>query len=713
MRQVLQAAKGGRTRVDDVPAPGLRAGGVLVRTEWSLISAGTERLIIELAGKSLLGKARARPDLVKKTLAKLRREGLLATYRAVSGRLASDVPLGYSAAGRVIEVAEGVTGIRPGDRVACAGAGYANHAELLSVPRNLCARVPQGVDLRHAAVTTLGAIALHGVRTAGLALGETAAVVGLGMLGQLAVQFLRAAGVRVVGVDPDPARADMARRGGALAVAAPGDDALAAVLGLTEGHGADAVLVCAASASNAPLTLAGELCRKGGVVAVVGAVGMELDRRVFYANELQVRMCTSYGPGRYDPVYEERGTDYPYPYVRWTEGRNLDAVLALLASGAVDVEPLLTHSYPLDQAEEAYALVRGERPGPFLGIVLSYPHDAELAAAPTEVPRSAPAAAVGDVARLGVIGAGQFAGAVLLPALKAAPGARLEVVNSAGGVTAEAARRHFGFTRVAASTDDVIDAADVDAVVVTTRHDSHAGLVAAALRAGKPCFVEKPLAIRREGLDDVLAAMRERAGLVCVGFNRRFAPGVTVLREKLAHRTSPLHARYRVNAGKLPATHWTLDLDVGGGRVLGECCHFLDLLAFVANSPVQRVQAEAVGADGVVALLRHADGSTSVLDYGTTGDGSLPKELLEVHWEGTSLLLDDFRSLTLHQGGRAAPVWTGAQDKGHRAELAAFVAAVRTGGESPVPFDEAVATTRTAFAVVSAAASGRAVDVGP
>jgi predicted dehydrogenase len=455
------------------------------------------------------------------------------------------------------------------------------------------------------------------------------------------------------------------------------------------------------------------LCRKGGVVAVVGAVGMELDRRVFYANELQVRMCTSYGPGRYDPVYEERGTDYPYPYVRWTEGRNLDAVLALMASGALDVEPLLTHAVPLENAAEAYALVRGERAEPFLGILLSYPDDGDSRPARASVPTAVAARASGDTARLGVIGAGQFAGAVLLPALKALAGVQLEVVASSGGVTAESARRHFGFARVAASHEDVLASDDVDAVIVNTRHDSHAALVAAALRAGKPCFVEKPLAIRRDGLDDVLAAMAEHPGLVCVGFNRRFAPGVTALRERLSHRTSPLHARYRVNAGKLPASHWTLDLDVGGGRVLGECCHFLDLLAFIASSPVQRVQAESVGADGVIALLRHADGSTSVLDYGTTGDASLPKELLEVHWEGTSLLLDDFRSLSVHQGGRTQQVWSGAQDKGHRAELALFVKAVQSGGASPVPFDESVATTRTAFAVVAAAAGGRAVDVLP
>ncbi len=353
MKQVLQAAGGGRTRVADVPPPGVRRGGALVRTEWSLISAGTERLVIDLATKSLVGKARARPDLVKKTLEKLRREGLVATYRAVSGRLAGDVPLGYSAAGRVIEVGEGAHGVGVGDLVACAGAGYANHAEVIAVPVNLLARVPQGLDARRACAATLGAIALHGVRVADVRLGEVVVVIGLGLLGQLAVQFLRASGARVVAIDLDPARAELARDLGAEAVVCGGDPD-AVVRGLTDGHGADAAVVCAGSESSEPLALAASLCRRRGVVTLVGATGMELDRRVFYANELSLRMSTSYGPGRYDAQYEEKGIDYPYPYVRWTEGRNLRAVMELVAAGDVRLEPLLSHEFAIDEAEQAY-----------------------------------------------------------------------------------------------------------------------------------------------------------------------------------------------------------------------------------------------------------------------------------------------------------------------------------------------------------------------
>lgn len=707
MKQVLQAAKGGRTRVADVEPPGLRPGGVLVRTRWSAVSAGTERMVIELAEKSLVGKAMARPDLVKKTLEKLKREGFAATYRAVSGRLAGDVPLGYSAAGEVLAVADGVTGIAPGDRVACAGAGYANHAEILSVPRNLCARVPDGVDLRHASMATLGAIALHGVRTADLRLGETAVVVGLGLLGQMTVQMLRASGVHVVAVDRDASRAALAKSLGADVALGGGEDPEAAVRGLTSGHGADGVLVCAATDSSEPLALAARLCRKRGVVTIVGAVGMELDRRLYYERELSVRMSTSYGPGRYDPAYEERGIDYPYAYVRWTEGRNLEGVLDLVARGSLKIEPLVTHTFGIGEGDAAYELVRGERAEPYMGILLRYDGAKD---APTPMPPAAKAAppANGKV-RLGMIGVGQFAVSVLLPAFRES-GVVFDAVASAGGVSADAAKRSYGFARTA-SAEDVIRG-ESDAVAILTRHDSHAELVAAALAAGKPCFVEKPLAITRDQLDLVVAAMRAKPGIVCVGFNRRFAPSVTALRAKLAQRRAKLHLRFRANAGAIPMTHWTQDPEVGGGRIIGEVCHFLDLIAFVAGSRIVRVQAERCGDDGAAVVMRLGDGSTASLEYVTTGDASLPKEHLEVFHEGEVFVLDDFRRLVRHRGGKAEEIWKGAQDKGHFAEIAAFVDAVAKGKESPVPFEESVAATAASFAVLDAIALGTAADLG-
>ena len=710
MKQVLQATKGGTTRVADVPPPALRSGAVLVRTRWSLISAGTERLVIDLASKSLVGKAMARPDLVRKTFEKLKREGLVATYRTVSGRLAGDVPLGYSACGDVLAVGDGVTDLRPGDRVACAGAGYANHAEILCVPRNLCARVPDCVDLRAASAATLGAIALHGVRTADARLGETVAVVGLGLLGQLAVQMLRASGVRVVAIDTDASRAALAAKLGATATSAGGDDPDALVHGLTNGHGADAVIVAAASDTSGPVSLAASLCRRRGAVVVLGAVGMDLDRRQFYEKELSLRMSTSYGPGRYDPTYEERGVDYPYAYVRWTEGRNLEAVLDLIARGQLDLGPLLTHEFTIEEAETAYALVRGERSEPFMGIVLRYSGDAEprTPAPAGAAAKKAPGAALG----VGVVGAGQFAVSVILPALRAAGGTELVSVATSGGATAEAIRRAFSFRQSAGSADEILADPAVDALVILTRHDSHADLVCAALAAGKPCFVEKPLAIRREQLAQVVAAMESAPGLVCVGFNRRFAPSAVALQQRLAQRTSPLHARYRVNAGRVPSGHWTLDPEVGGGRIVGEACHFVDLLRFFVGHRVVRVEAERVGPDGAAALLRFGDGSTAVLEYVTAGDASLGKEHVEVHWEGESFVLDDFRRLSRHAGGRRSEMWRGAQDKGHAAEIAAFVQAAREGGRSPVPFDEAADATDATFAILESIAWGTAVDLG-
>lgn len=716
MKQVLQAVRGGGTRVAEVPPPGLRPGGVLVRTRWSLLSAGTERLVIDLAEKSLVGKAVARPDLVRKTIEKVRREGVAATWRTVSGRLAGDVPLGYSAAGEVLAVAEGVDGLRVGDRVACAGAGFANHAEVLSVPRNLCARVPDGVDLRHACAATLGAIALHGVRTADLRIGETAVVVGLGMLGQLTVQMLRASGVRVVAVDRDAARAELARSLGAVVATGGTDDPSAAVLGLTGGHGADAAIVCAASESSAPLALGASLCRRRGVVVLVGAMPVEVERRLLYEKELTLRMSTSSGPGRYDPTYEERGVDYPYAHVRWTEGRNLAAVLDLVQRGDLRLDPLLTHDFPIERAEDAYALVRGERTEPFLGILLRYDAEAPERRPLPEPPAAAPPRARKDSVRLGVVGAGQFGVGVLLPAFRSAGGVTFEAVATAGGATAEAVRRTFSFRRTAPSPEDALGADDVDLAVVLTRHDSHAALVREALRRGKPCFVEKPLAIRRDDLVAVAeAAAASPAPWVCVGFNRRFAPATAALRKALGDprggRTGPLHMTYRVNAGALPAGHWTLDPEVGGGRIVGEACHFVDLAAFLAGARVVRVQAERLPDDGAVALLRFGDASTATIEYVTTGDPALGKERLEVHAAGTSFLLDDFRSLVRVRNARRTEVWRGAQDKGHRTEAREVVRALREGLPPPVPFDEAVAATDATFAILESISLGAAVDL--
>lgn len=710
MRQVLQSIHGGQTRLADVPEPSLRDGGVLVRTHYSLISAGTERMIIDLASKSLVGKARERPDQVRKVIEKVRRDGLVATWRAVKGRLSDDLPLGYSAAGTVVEVGRRVSDLAVGQAVACAGAGYATHSEFLFVPRNLCAPVPAGVELRYASMATLGAIALQGVRTADLRLGEVAVVLGLGLLGQLAVQFLRASGVRVVGLDLDPARVELALRFGAEAASTDVGAVGRAVSGMTGEQGADAVVVCAATDSSAPLATAAELCRKRGVVSLVGAVGMELDRRTWYAKELQLRMSTSYGPGRYDPRYEEGGIDYPYPLVRWTEGRNLGAFLQLVADGSLDLDPLLTHEFAIDAAEEAYSIVTGERAEPHLGIVLRYP-EGELA--PSARSADAPAQGTDGRVAIGCVGAGTFAKSVLLPALRSDDRVSLRSVATSSGGSADAVRSTFGFETMVSDAEQVLGDAAVDAVLVLTRHDSHARLVVAALEAGKPVFVEKPLALTPAELDTVEAAMAERPGLVCVGFNRRFAPATEALVDALGKRHVACHATYRVHAGALPDTHWTRDPDVGGGRVVGECCHFVDLLLHVVGARVVRVRAERVGADGVAGLFWFEDGSTAVLEYLTGAAPSLPKERLEVHGQGSTLVLDDFRLLERHGRGRPEKLWSGAQDKGHREELRRFVTAVRDGGTSPVPFDEAVHASWATFALLRSLSDGTSVELAP
>lgn len=709
MKQVLQVIHGGKTRLADVPEPSLRDGGVLVRTHYSLISAGTERMIIDLAGKSLLGKARERPDHVRKVVEKVRRDGLTATWRAVKGRLSDDLPLGYSAAGEVVEVGRRVDDLSVGRRVACAGAGYATHSEFLFVPRNLCAPVPESVSNRHAAMATLGAIALQGVRTADLRLGEVGVVLGLGLLGQLSVQFLRASGVRVVAVDLDPSRVELARGFGAEAATTDAAEAARIVGAMTRGHGADAVIVAAATSSNGPLATAADLCRKRGVVSLVGAVGMELDRRVWYAKELRLLMSTSYGPGRYDPRYEEGGIDYPYSLVRWTEGRNLSAFLQLAAEGALDLDPLITHEFGIDEAEAAYGIVTGETKEPHLGILLGYPLDGDQRS-PTRAERPRAGGTQGKVG-IGMLGAGAFAKGVLLPALAGDGRVRFANLVTSSGGSAAAVQQTYGFAAVAADAAEVVDDPGVDAVLVLTRHDSHAELVQRALAAGKPCFVEKPLALVPDELSAVEQAMAERPGLVCVGFNRRFAPSVLRLRDALSVRKGAAHASYRVHAGALPADHWTRDPDIGGGRVVGECCHFVDLLIHVVGKRAVRVRAERVGEDGIAALLWFEDESTATLEYLTAAAPSLPKERLEVHWSGRSYVLDDFRSLQVLGGGKPRKLWSGAQDKGHRTEMQRFVDAVVEGGPSPVPFDEAVHASWVTFGLEEAIRTGTSIEV--
>ncbi len=678
MLQILQNLRDGVTSLVESPAPEAGGSHLRVRTRASLLSAGTERMLLAFGKAGWIDKARQQPDKVRQVLEKVRTDGLASTLEAVRAKLDQPIPLGYCNAGTVVESHDGA--FAPGDRVASNGA----HAEVVSVPKNLCARIPAGVSDDSAAFTVLGAIALQGVRLAQPTLGETFAVMGLGLIGLLAVQILRAHGCRVIGIDPDPNRLDL----GVLFGAEP----------LCSGAVVDGVLIAAATRTSEPVHQAAEMCRKRGRIILVGVTGLELSRDDFYKKELSFQLSCSYGPGRYDPAYEEGGQDYPLPYVRWTAQRNFEAVLQLMAEGKLDVAPLITHRFPFERAEEAYEVILGKEP--HLGVLLEYPAKPEetLLARTIRISTLARRSETTGRPSVAMIGAGQHALRMLLPAISES-GACLKCVADHNGVSAAHAARKFGFET--ATTDSAAVVADplVDTVFIATRHDSHARLVCEALRAGKNVFVEKPLAIRVEELEEIEATHAQAGGIVMVGFNRRFAPHVVKVKELLKGSPEPKAMIMTVNAGAVPADHWTQDRERGGGRIIGEACHFIDLLRFLAGSAILSTAVTRLSGDTVAVSLAFADGSTGAVHYLANGHKSFPKERLEVFCGGRILQLDNFRRLTGYgwRGFRKMSLWR--QDKGHRAAVAAFLAAVRDGKPSPIPLEELIEVTRATFQV--------------
>ena len=701
MKQILQHLGTGVTEVVDVPCPRLTSGQLLIRTTTSLISAGTERMLLDFGKASAFEKARQQPDKVRMVLEKVWTDGLMPTIESVRNKLDQPLPLGYCNVGRVLEAGPGAAGLAAGDRVASNG----RHAEVVSVPVNLCQRIPDAVSDESAAFTVIGAIALQGIRLAQPTLGETVAVTGLGLIGQLAVQLLRAHGCRVLGIDMDPARLALAQRFGAEVVdLSRGEDPVAAAERFSRGRGVDAVLITAATKSNEPMHQAALMCRKRGRIVLVGVTGLELSRDDFYKKELSFQVSCSYGPGRYDPEYEEKGQDYPVGFVRWTEQRNFEAVLDMMADGRLDVTPLVSHRFALEQAEAAYTVVGGSEPS--LGILLKYPDAVEQADAQlrtTRVPLAARAATapVPGAPAVGVIGSGNYATAILIPALKAA-GARLVSVASSGGVSGVVAGRRHGFEQTTTDSSAVMSDPSIDAVVVTTRHDTHACFVVEALDRGKHVFVEKPLCITLGELAAIEAAHARVASagpapLLMVGFNRRFAPHVQTIKRLLGGISAPKSMVMTVNAGAIPADHWTQDPSIGGGRIIGEGCHFVDLLRFLAGAPIvssSRIAMAGSLADTATLNLGFADGSIGAIHYFANGSKSLPKERLEVFAQGRVLQLDNFRALR----GFGWPGFTGSrlwrQDKGQTAMAAAFLQAIKEGGPSPIPFDELVEVSR-------------------
>jgi len=629
----------------------------------------------------------------------VKREGLKPTVEKVFAKLDTPIPLGYSISGEVLEVGRSVAGFRVGDRVACAGAGFANHAEINAVPKNLAARIPDKVDDEDASFVTLGAIALQGVRQAQATLGETVVVMGLGLIGLLTVQLLKASGCRVLGFDPDPDRAALAMALGADLSSS--DSFLDAVQSFTQGHGADAVVLTASTKSSEPLNLAAEASRVKGRVVVVGLVGMNIDREAFYRRELDLRLSMSYGPGRHDPSYELEGHDYPLPYVRWTEQRNMEAFLTLVAEGKVTPKALVTHRFSIEQAMGAYEMM--DTGVPHLAVTLGYPKSAHV-----EGETQTAKAPFRDrhVNSIGFIGFGNYAKSVLLPAFRKIDGVALAGVATATGLSAAHAAKKHGFARAMTDARELLQDPSVDTIVVATRHDTHALYAMEALKAGKHVFVEKPLALSCEELDAVAEVATHAPGVLAVGFNRRFAPLMVEARRALEPRVSPLVMLYRINAGAIPADSWIQRAE-GGGRVLGEMCHFVDALAFLCGAAPVDVQAVAARDhdDAVSALIRFADGSTGAIVYSSLGDPSVPKEYVEVFAPGAVVRLLDFTSLEITRGGRTTRS-KGAQDKGQKALAAAFIAATRGDGPPPFALDELVAVSEATLLIDEAVRTG-------
>ncbi|OGO64388.1 MAG: hypothetical protein A2030_00355 [Chloroflexi bacterium RBG_19FT_COMBO_50_10] len=724
MKQLLQNINNGETEIVEVPIPQIQPGMALVRTRASLVSAGTERMLVEFAGKSLLGKALSRPDLVRQLVDKAHREGLLSTVEAAFNRLDQPMPLGYSSSGVIEAIGEGIQGFKVGDRVACAGGGYAVHAAYALVPQNLLALLPENVDFESAAFTTLGAIALHGFRLSEAMLGESIGVIGLGLLGLLAVGIAKAAGCQVFGVDLDETRIGLAQQQGVTAVLRP--QAVEAALAFTHGLGFDHVLICADTPSSDPVELAGEIARDRAHVVAVGAVGLNIPRRVYYQKELSFINSRSYGPGRYDPSYEEAGQDYPIGYVRWSEGRNLQAFVALLSQQHLDVRPLITHRFPIENAPEAYDLITSKTVQPFLGVLLTYPEsgssDDKPDSAYLPVKKTVLPITGVDMVRLGVLGAGNFANAVMLPALKKVPSIKLVAIASGSGFHAQNASSKFGFKYTSASENEILQDPQVNTIGILTRHHLHAEQVVRALQAGKHVFCEKPMAITREQLTQIKEQIlsQETSPLLMVGFNRRFAPLARRLYDFIKLRQGPLVATYRINAGNIPLSNWVHDPLQGGGRIIGEGCHFIDFLTFLVGAPPVSVIAQALPddkryrEDNVLMIFTFPDGSLGTVNYLANGDKAYPKERVEVFAGGRVAALDDFRTLELvNQGKRQVIHSPLRQDKGHRLEWETFSAAILAGGPAPIPYDHLFGVTEATFAAMDALRSRKSVTVEP
>jgi predicted dehydrogenase/threonine dehydrogenase-like Zn-dependent dehydrogenase len=717
LKQLLQSLRSGAITIKDVPAPTEpKRAGVLVRVHASLISAGTEKMKVDLARASLIEKARQRPEDVKKVLAEIKQQGFWSTWQRVSRKLDTPGPLGYSCAGEVIAVSEDVEDLKPGDRVACGGQG-ASHGEIVSVLRNLCVKLPDNVPFEEGCFTTLGAIAMQGLRQANVTFGETVVVIGLGLVGQLACAISKAAGCVTIGVDLDDHHVEIARKHTAQhAFNRNANGVVDTIKSLTHGFGADAVIICAATSSNDPITFSADIARDRARIIMVGVSEMNLPRDTYFVKELEFRLSRSYGPGRYDPSYEERGIDYPIGYVRWTERRNMQEFVRLLEERKIDPKVITTHTFPIDRAEEAYSIIAGERKERYLGMVLTYPSD--QADKSKAIPKATTTGTISGLkdgkATIGFIGAGNFAQGFLLPTLK--ENARLVAVANQSGASAEDAKSKFGFEKAGTRSEDVIADAAINTIFIATRHGDHARLAAEALRAGKNVFVEKPMALNYEQLQEVAAAYEHARGAkFMVGFNRRFAPLVQKTKAFFDEAT-PKMIFYRVNAGPLPLSHWTQDEQEGGGRIIGEGCHFIDTAAYLTGDAMPRsVFAKSISAgrsdvldrDTVSITVEYDDGSVATVIYIATGSKAIPKEEIQVFSGGRTAVLKNFTELELWSGGGKPKVEKGS-GKGHAEEVKAYLGSIASGAE-PIPFNSLLATTIVTFAARESLATGEVI----
>jgi predicted dehydrogenase/D-arabinose 1-dehydrogenase-like Zn-dependent alcohol dehydrogenase len=717
MHQIIQNIRNGKLKVIQVPDPAVKPNHVLVANAFSVISAGTEKTMIDLGKKSLLGKAKERPDQVRRVLEKWRNEGFLNTLSQVREKLDEPMAMGYSSAGVVLACGQGIQEFKPGDQVASNGP----HAGVVCVPKHLCANIPEGVGLDQAAFTVLGAIALQGIRLSQVGIGETVLVIGLGLIGQLSVALLKANGCRIIGTDLESKKCELALRMGAE-VAMPGMKA-SDVMDLTHGLGADAVLITASTKSDGPVELAGESVRKKGRVVAVGAVGLNLPRRPYYFKEAEFVVSCSYGPGRYDPDYEERGLDYPAAYVRWTEQRNMQAVLHLMASGALNVSPLISHRFKIEEAELAYDLIeKGKEP--YMGILLEYP---EAPSSTRRVELKPPTSNLKPPAStsIGVLGAGNFARMTLLPTLKKSGNLRLRTICSAGGLSAIYSGEKLGFEIATSDEDEVLRDPEIDTVFVLTRHNQHASQVIKALQAGKHVFTEKPLCLTIQELEEIencYSAFRNPHSampLLMVGFNRRFSPAARKIKDFFSDVSSPLTVSIRFNAGAIPSDHWTQDEKEGGGRIVGETCHAIDLATYLTGSLPVRVFAESVGGvnapsitdDQSFITLRHGNGSVSNIAYWAGGDKAFPKERVEVAGGGKIAVIEDFREVVMCANGKIKKTRFSGQNKGHREEIEAFVRALDAREPSPIIWDEIYAVTLASILAVRSIREGIPFDL--